>query len=205
MADFHVRTTDFMANEFFYFARAGGVYWIKQKYPIAAGVAHLWLAPQAGNLTWSDENRIYQQFSSTQSFDRLSLMHRIRLEERWRDNIVNDQKTGPKQFSFRLRYLASLNYKAFKNDKMPLLVLSDELLAQFGESIVYNSLDQNRLFIGLKFSLGKGLMCDTGYMNIWQQQSTGSNYTSSHIFRLFFYYYFDHRKERAEGLIDNGE
>jgi len=88
--------------------------------------------------------------------------------------------------------------KPFKNQKIPALVVSDEACVQFGESIVYNTFDQNRFFLGFKESLSKKLSFDIGYMNIWQQKSSGNQYTTSHVFRLFFYYNTDLRKNLHE-------
>jgi hypothetical protein len=207
MADFHARNDDFFKEDYFYLLRLGAATWINGKYPIAYGYAHLWLAPEAGNKTWSDENRIYQQWSATHGEGVVAVLHRIRTEQRWKDIIVDDQKTGDKQFSFRLRYLASFDAKIFKNKKLPSLVLSDEILVQFGKDIVFNTFDQNRLFIGLKFKIKPSLSCDIGYMKVLQQKSTGSKYDSSDIFRWFFYYTPDFRKKGAEDIVylDNTE
>jgi len=194
VGDFHHRRDDFMADPYFYFLRAGAMFWIAGKYPVIAGVAHLWSAPPDGNITWSNENRIYQQWSARQKQGIVAILNRIRFEQRWRDVIINDQVSGDKAFSLRLRYLASFECRPFNNQKIPALVVSDEACVQFGESIVYNTFDQNRFFLGLKQSLSEKLSFDVGYMNIWQQKSSGNQYTSSHIFRLFFYYNADLRK-----------
>ena len=196
VGDFHIRRDDFMADDFFYFVRAGAMYWIAGKYPVILGVAHLWQAPPAEKITWGNENRIYEQWSAVHKEGIVSTLNRIRVEQRWRDQILNDKVVGGKLFTLRLRYLASFEVKPFKNQKIPALVISDEVCVQFGESIVYNTFDQNRLFFGLKQTLSPKLSFDIGYMNIWQQKSTGNQYTESHVFRLFFYYNADFRKTK---------
>jgi len=206
MADFHVRTDDFFNDEYFYFVRLGAVSWINGKYPVALGVAHLWLAPKDSNATWSDENRIYQQWSSSHNEGIVKVLSRIRTEERWRDVIVDDEKVGVKQFSFRLRYLAAFEIQIFKNKKIPSLVISDEVLVQFGEGVGLNTFDQNRLFLGLKIPIKSDLSFDIGYMNILQQKSSGYQYDLSNVFRLFFYYTPDFRKNKVSTInIDGGE
>jgi hypothetical protein len=201
MADFHFRKEFFFKDDFFYFARLGAVTWINGKYPLAYGIARLWLAPKPGGTTWSNENRFYQQWSATHKEGIVSVLHRIRTEQRWRDVIINDQKTGDKLFSFRLRYLASFDARIFRNNKLPSLVLSDEILVQFGKDIVFNTFDQNRLFLGLKLPIKSNLSFDIGYMKILQQKSTGYKYDSSNVFRLFFYYTPDFRKQGAGDAI----
>lgn len=195
MADFHVRTDDFYNHIYFYFFRIGAVNWINGKYPVAYGYAHLWLAPKTGDKTWSNENRTYQQWSSSHNEGVVKVLHRIRTEERWKSIIVDDEKTNEKNFSFRLRYLASFEIRVSKNEKIPSLVISDEVLVQFGKDVGLNTFDQNRLFTGLKIPIKSNLSFDIGYMNIFQQKSSGYQFDMSHVFRLFFYYAPDFRKK----------
>jgi len=75
-----------------------------------------------------------------------------------------------------------------KDPKAPVLVLSDELLIQFGKELVYNTFDQNRFFIGIRQNLSKQFSYDFGYMNVYQQRITGYQYDMNHTIRLFFYY-----------------
>ena len=207
MADFHVRTDDFYNHIYFYFLRIGGINWINRKYPVAYGYAHLWLAPKAGNETWSNENRIYQQWSASHNEGIVKVLHRIRTEERWMDVIEDDKKTGDRQLSFRLRYLASFEIQVFQNKKSPSIVVSDEVMVQFGKNIALNTFDQNRFFLGLKMTIKPDLTFDIGYMNILQQKSSGYQYDLSNVFRLFFYYSPDYRKngENTHPHMDGGE
>jgi len=198
VGDLHIRRDNFLKDDYFYFLRAGAIYYISGKYPVILGVAHLWQAPPAGKNTWGNENRIYEQWSGTQKEGITSILNRVRIEQRWRDQLVNDQVVGNKLFTLRIRYLASFEIRPFKNPMIPGVVISDEACIQFGESIVYNTFDQNRVFLGLKQSLSQKLSFDIGYMNIFQQKSTGNQYTSSHDFRLFFYYNVDFRRNREK-------
>lgn len=204
VADFHT-LNDGLFEDNFYFLRFGGVYWIDGKHPVIAGVARLWKAPAEGMQTWAIENRIYQQWSTATHPGRWAILQRIRAEQRWRDQVVNDQVTG-KQFSVRLRYLASFEFSAFNNPKLPAFVVSDELLVQFGPSIVYNTFDQNRFFVGIRLHVSERLNFDTGYMNVIQQRSTGYQYDVGHVFRLFFYYHLDaSRSGREKRFLENTE
>jgi hypothetical protein len=71
---------------------------------------------------------------------------------------------------------------------MPSLVLADEVLLNFGREVVYNTMDQNRIFVGIKQNLNPQLSFDFGYMNVYQQRSSGYQYDMNHTIRLFFYY-----------------
>ncbi|HQR94731.1 MAG TPA: DUF2490 domain-containing protein, partial [Sediminibacterium sp.] len=83
----------------------------------------------------------------------------------------------------------------FKNPRYPSLSISDELMIQFGKEIVYNTFDQNRLFLGIRQPLTKKLNFDFGYMLGFQQKSTGYQYERIHTLRCFFYYSPDLRKK----------
>jgi hypothetical protein len=188
MGDVHIRDNGFFESNNFYFLRGGLSYIPKPNLLITLGVAHLWLAPS--NPEWStyaDENRIYQQFQFSTTAGKVGITQRLRNEQRWREKIVDDKNTDDFYFSNRVRYLLSLNIPIFENKKAPSLVISDEILVQFGSQIVYNTFDQNRLFLGIKQTISPKLSFDFGYMNVYQQKSSGYQYDMNHTLRLFFY------------------
>jgi long-subunit fatty acid transport protein len=53
---------------------------------------------------------------------------------------------------------------------------------------VYNTFDQNRLFLGIKQKISKTLSFDAGYMYLFQQKESGYQYNANKTYRLFFYY-----------------
>jgi len=187
-ADVHLRTNDFFYDNNFFFLRGGIAYIPNSKFSFTGGYAHMWLAPK--NPTWSafsDENRIYQQVQMNTKSGKVGIVQRLRNEQRWQEIIVNDVETGKNKFSNRVRYLISTNIPIFKKKSAPLLVISDELLLQFGNEIVYNTFDQNRFFVGIKQAINPKLSFDFGYMNVYQQKSNGYQYDMNHTLRLFLY------------------
>jgi hypothetical protein len=196
MADLHVvRKNFFNSAPRFYFARIGVNYWLKENITFSLGYGHMWLAPSvAGWGTYSEENRIHEQFQVVSKFNKLTVVQRLRNEQRWQEIMVNDKPSGHLRFTNRIRYLASVNIPLFKNKNLPSLALADELMIQFGKAIVYNTFDQNRLFIGVKQRISSSLSFDIGYMRILQQKFSGYQYDLFHTFRLYFYYTPDFRK-----------
>jgi hypothetical protein len=189
MADFHNRTGFAFQDPRFYFLRVGANVWIQEKMTAAGGYAHTWFSPaRSGWNVWANENRIYQQFLFSTGNSKVQVTQRFRNEQRWIQKIEDDQRTGDTRFVNRVRYLLSFNFQIFKKPVLPSLVIADEVLLNFGEDIVYNTMDQNRLFIGIKQNLNPHLSFDLGYMNVYQQQSTGYQYNMNHTLRLFFYY-----------------
>ena len=155
----------------------------------------MWLANKNGATElFSNENRIYQQAQLNSSINKVSVTHRLRIEERWVQRVVNSIPTDEKRFSTRFRYLLSANIPLSKNKKVPSFVVADELLMQMGKYIIYNPFDQNRFFAGIKQQVTKSLSFDFGYMHVWQQKLSGYQYSRNHTIRWFFYWQPDWRK-----------
>lgn len=187
-ADAHIRENGFFESNNFYFLRGGIAYIPNSSVSLTAGYAHMWLAPtREGWSTYADENRIYQQAQLVTKIGKVSVLQRLRNEQRWQEKMVNDEPTGENRFTNRVRYLASFNIPIFSNKKLPSLVLSDEILIHFGKEVVYNTFDQNRLFVGIKQNISPKLSFDFGYMNVYQQKYSGYQYDMNHTIRLFFY------------------
>jgi hypothetical protein len=189
MADIHIRRNNGIKDPSFYFARMGANYWLTDKITMAGGYAHLWLAPTtAGWKTFANEHRLYQQIQYAGKLEKLGMLHRLRNEQRWAEKISNDRPTGNRRFTNRIRYLLSFTIPLNQHTKKLSLVLADEVLMHMGKEVVYNTLDQNRIFIGVRQNLSSTLSYDAGYMNVYQQKYSGYQYDMNHTFRLFFYY-----------------
>ena len=201
MGDFHIRRNNFIKDPSFYFLRLGGVYWIDDKFSLAGGTAALWLATEVDNeFDFALEKRLFQQVLWRTSFDKVRFLQRIRTEQRWHEILDAEGSVDRIVFSHRVRFLFSFKFKLFKNDKLPQINISDEVLIHFGDEIIYNTFDQNRLFIGITERINKNLTFDLGYMNVYQQKYTGYQYVRNHTIRLFFYYAPDLRKKKDAEL-----
>ena len=187
IADAHIRRTDFFAQSNFYFLRGAVNYWMNPEVTVALGYAHMWIAP-TNSSTFLNENRIYQQVQLVSRTNHVSIVQRLRSEQRWSEKIVQNKKSDTLNFTERIRYLLSITIPIFKNKQLPSLVISDEICLQFGEKIVYNTFDQNRLFLGIKQTISKTLSFDAGYMYLYQQKESGYQYNANKTYRLFFYY-----------------
>ncbi len=189
IADVHTRRNHFLADNNFYFARAGFQYSVDKNLSVAAGYGHFWGYP--GTKDWhtiAHENRIYQQVQLSSKWKNVAILQRLRNEQRWQQKIVNDAFTGQLRFTDRVRYLLSFTIPVFKNKKLPALALANEVCLQSGKEIVYNTFDQNRFFIGIREQLRPDLSFDMGYMRVYQQKRSGYEFDRNHTFRLFFYY-----------------
>lgn len=195
--DFHIRRNNFISDPSFYLLRFGAHYWLGNDLAVTLGYAHNWVAPAEPDwTTWTNENRIYQQIQYSNLLGRVRILHRLRNEQRWQQKVENDVLTGENKFSDRVRYLASASIPLSEKDSVPSLVVSDEILLQFGSEIVLNTFDQNRLFVGIKQKLPRDWSFDLGYMLVYQQKPSGYEYDLNHTVRWFFYFNPDFTQRR---------
>jgi hypothetical protein len=66
----------------------------------------------------------------------------------------------------------------------------------FGDNIVYNTFDQNRLFVAFGYQFTPKINAQLGYMYLYQQQASGYNYLSAHAIRLAVVQTVDLRMEK---------
>jgi Protein of unknown function (DUF2490) len=196
IADFHIRRTNFLANNNFYYVRLGAGYSFNENLSIAGGAGHMWLANRNGATElFSNENRIYQQIQLNKEFGKITASNRLRIEERWQQKVINFQLTDAYRFTTRFRYQFALTIPVTKNKYVPAIALADEVMLQVGKEIIYNTFDQNRVFAGIKQQLTSSLSFDFGYMLVYQQKITGYQYTRANSLRWYFYWKPDLRKK----------
>jgi len=127
------------------------------------------------------------------------MMQWFRLEERFRRKILNDSMLAEGyNFNWRLRYNIWYDIPLSRKGIVPhsmSFVVNDELHINFGKQIVYNYFDQNRFFVGFKYQGNEQTNVQLGYMNLFQQLSSGNKYRSIHAIRLFLFQNLDLRKK----------
>jgi hypothetical protein len=202
-ADFHLRTReDFFSDLSSGIARVGITWYANDHVKLTAGYAFVNHFPADNHSGVSQpEHRPWQQIQWHTNSSKLKVTQAVRLEERYRRKIANDNALADGyNFNYRIRYnllfLVPLSKKAFA-PKTVSLALNDELHVNFGKSIVYNYFDQNRLFIGLAYHVNKHDNLQFGYMNIFQQQAAGNRYRSLHVPRIFYFHSLDLRKKQT--------
>jgi Protein of unknown function (DUF2490) len=131
------------------------------------------------------ENRSWQQIQQKNNRGRLEMTERIRIEQRWVQNPIqnstsSDWEAGPSVYSNRARILQrfnlALNKKSFENGTV-YLAAYDEFFSSFGKHVPTNIFDQNRAFIGLGFQLASVGRIEVGYLN----QLINKGYTTTDV------------------------
>lgn len=200
-ADVHLRTKENYFNNLSQgIVRLGFTYYVNDDVKLTAAYAFINHFPAEGHQNISQpEHRPWQQLQWHTKYPKLKLMQWIRLEERFRHKIKNnDELADGYNFNFRARYNILSQFPLGKKPFQPgtfSFVLSDEVFVNFGKQIVYNTYDQNRFFAGFHYHVNKHDNLQFGYMNIYQQLAAGNQYRSTHTARVFYFHNLDLRKK----------
>ncbi|MCW3123943.1 MAG: hypothetical protein JWQ38_3435 [Flavipsychrobacter sp.] len=99
------------------------------------------------------EHRIYEQLVINSPIGKVSLQHRLRIEQRWIGKLRTMSSDGPDEYIYmnRVRYMPRVDVPVFKK---VYAAAYDEILIGFGKNVGENIFDQNRIavFIGYKFN-----------------------------------------------------
>lgn len=144
------------------------------------------------------ELRPHQELSYKQKIKNLTIVYHFKLEERWTRNSSSTELTDGYSFKARFRYQLQLQYPLVKQ-KNPAgtlaLKASDEIMLNIGHSIVQNTFDQNRAYIALNYGISNNFQVELGYMNYFQERSSGTQYYQRNIARLTVYHTINFHKK----------
>lgn len=130
-------------------------------------------------------------FVHQQKMKGFTISHRYKMEARFLHQVTNEQLVGGYQFSnFRFRYQLGFEIPLWKqngNDKISIKI-KEELLCNVGQKVVKNVFDQNRIYVGLQYKCRDSFAIEAGYMNIFQQQKSGTDFYDRDIVRLALYH-----------------
>ena len=200
-ADGHIRTKEAFVKDLSQaIARVGLTYYVTNNTKLTAGYAYINHFPADAHPDVSQpEHRPWQQIQWHNRFPALRIMQWVRLEERFRRKIKdNDELAQGHNFNYKARYnlfLATpLSKKGFEKGAVS-FVVNDEVHLNFGKQIVYNYFDQNRFFTGFSYHTNEHDNLQIGYMNLFQQLPAGNRYRSLHTIRVFYFQNLDFRKK----------
>jgi len=200
-ADVHLRTKESFATGLSQgILRLGITRYLSDDLKLTAGYAYVNHFPADNHKNISQpEHRPWQQIQWHTKYPKVRLMQLLRLEERWRRKILNDDALADGyHFNFRFRYNFMAQFPLSKKRFEPRtlsLVLNDEVHINFGKQIVYNYFDQNRFFTGFNYHLNKHDNLQFGYMYLFQQLAGGNRYRNNHAARVFYFHNLDLRKK----------
>lgn len=192
LADVQLRTREDFVNQFSQSIFRLGISWYLNsltKFTAGYAFSNVYSTVLGKSLTQS-EHRPWQQFQWESIFGKKRLAQRFRLEERFREKVLDNAFVGEGyNFNFRFRYNIGYEVPLSKKGLLPKsfsLVLNEDLNINMGKEIVYNTFDQNRLFAGVKYQFNQHNNLTLGYMNLFQQTALGNKYILINAFRFIY-------------------
>ena len=137
------------------------------------------------------ELRPSEELSYSQKIKDLIISHRFRLEQRWIRKSNATELLEGYTFSQRFRYQLPLQYPLIKKEPSARGLnakISDEIFLTLGQSIVQNTFDQNRFYVALNYGISRSFQVELGYMDYFQERSSGTQYYQRNIARLTIYH-----------------
>lgn len=195
--DVHYRLNDnFIQKPVVSLFRGAYIFYLADKTRLAAGYAYGTQYAQDENAPNVPEHRLWQQIQWFEKKKWFSTMQWIRLEERFRATVVDNELTSDYHFNYRIRYAVGFTIPLKGKEVVahtPFLFINNELMINFGSEIVNNYFDQNRFFVGVGYQFTPQLNAQIGYLNVFQQLPAYNTYRHIDAIRLFVFHNLDFR------------
>jgi hypothetical protein len=149
--------------------------------------------PEVSSNPTIPELRPHIELNNKQSLWKGTLSHRYRLEGRFYKNVDGDKLANDFTFrNFRIRYQLAYSLPLIKNkltsDEVLSIKVHDEIMLNFGNKIVNNVFDQNRIYMGFNYKITNKIAIEAGYLDAFQQQSNAGFFYDRNIIRLTLFH-----------------
>jgi hypothetical protein len=166
--------------------RVGGTYFTSKRLRLTAGYAWFGTHTQLKSHGLIHENRLWQQALWQYQLPKSKAMQRIRLEQRWREQISD--AAIDHRFSVRFRYMWQWQHPIWHSSTHPqrqlMLHAADEWMLHAGEDVGKHFFDQNRLMGGIAYAPNKHMEIHLLYQQITQYQAAKEGWQHLHTIRL---------------------
>lgn len=186
VSDAQVRTKDWVNNLSQVLIRSGLSYKINEHVSVTGGFAFFKNTQYAGKeLLFKNEWRPWQEISYQTNIKKINFIQRMRTEQRFLQQVVNNKLSDQYQYIFRLRYRFDFLIP-FKNNKLKIL-LGNEILVNPGYLNKKQFFDQNRTYGGISTKLCANTSLQLQYLKIFQWHSNTSVLDDANVFRFNIY------------------
>jgi hypothetical protein len=184
-----------------YIVRAGVGYNINANIRISSGLAHLGF--YSSDKLNKVEFRPYQEVLVHNKFNKIGLVHRYRIEERFFNPVTNGEIQTPNTFNFRFRYSLMVSIPLFKlskvkKDKVFLINIGDEIFLHAGKSVVNNVFDQNRFIVSPTFKLDESSTLSLTWNSQFASTASQAVFNNTNVFWLQIKHELDFSKKQKE-------
>ena len=187
-------------QENLYVVRIQGRYKINDQLETGAGFAYFSVDTQVPEINPdynTPEYRCQQDLTWKSNVNKVTLIQRFQVEERFIRNASKEELLSGTTFFWRFRYRLQGDYTFWKKEKQLLkAVVSDEIMFNFGEKIIKNTFDQNRIYAAIHYGLNSNLALELGYLNSLQRRVNGIDYFNRDIIRFSIFHKIKISKKR---------
>jgi hypothetical protein len=135
------------------------------------------------------EYRGQQDIVWKNTIGKVQLSQRFQIDERFIRNASKTSLLPGTTFNWRFRFRMQAEYDLWKKDNRFLkTIVHEEILLNAGKSIVENTFDQNRIYAALQYGINEKIAIELGYLNSFQQRSSGADYYDRDIIRLSIFH-----------------
>ncbi|WP_264565333.1 DUF2490 domain-containing protein [Flavobacterium sp. N3904] len=144
--------------------------------------------PNTNDKFYIGDYRLQQDIILKQNIGSYGISNRLQLDERWIENSNKQGLTSGTTLNLRLRYRFQVDHVFWKKEaKYFKGIIYDEIMFNIDHNVVYNTFDQNRIYIAGQMGFNKSLSLELGYMKAFQQRPNGYEYLDRDIIRITFY------------------
>jgi hypothetical protein len=193
LSDAQIRTKDWTQQWSQILGRSGLNYQIDDHVSLTAGFAFFKNAQYVGKeLLLKNEWRPWQEFFYQVKCQKINFIQRLRTEQRFLQQVVDNHKTDDYQYIFRLRYRLEFQIP-FAENKIVFLAGNEVLVnpAYLNNSSFF---DQNRTFAGVNLKLNRNTALQFQYLKILQWHSNTSVLDDQNVGRINVLQQFNFRK-----------
>ncbi|MEP0985050.1 DUF2490 domain-containing protein [Ekhidna sp.] len=182
MLDVQHRRIDFLETTSQHLIRPGITYQLGNQFYATIGTAFFWhnISTNSDEAVFRYEFRPFQFLQWHQSFPAFKLKHKFRFEQRYNRKTEQEQILSGYDFNYRAGYRIEVAYPLDENFS---LNVYEELLINFGKEIIGEHLDQNRIYLGIRYKKGR-FTYKTGYLWLAAPLAGQSGFKNSHILRV---------------------
>lgn|GEM_PF-2172993 len=207
--DLNYRTTGLIPlNSSLTAARAGLNYHTNTGFRVTGGYAWFGTYAPEAEQTYLNENRIYQQLQYYHKLGDINIVHRLRIEQRWREQFIDETlEETISTFTNRYRYLIQFDgpITDYPESKIGLRwQLANEFFIHNKEEVGYMLFDQNRTLAGVLISPpgNANLSVALLYQLIVQQQPFLRETFLINSFRVTVFQTLDFRKKKKTIMVE---
>jgi hypothetical protein len=127
------------------------------------------------------EHRIFEQLVIKQTINKITVINRFRIEQRWLAKLKTGSNNEIEDWTFlhRFRYQLRTQMPLWsKKEQQLYIAAANELFIGAGKNLGINIFDQSRIFLMAGFKINKHFSFETGYLNQTLQQGKRINNNS---------------------------